>query len=209
LIKISLLPRDRKFSLLFQQGADNIARMAREFKELVYSWDDVKVRVSLLADMERDGDAINHDIMALLHRSFITPFDREDIGVLAKSIDDVADLIYSTANTMSLYSVAGASDRAKEMTELISQTAAAIQRAIAGISGHINQAQLLRECVEINRLENMGDELYGHALAELFAQSNDVIHIIKWREIYRDMEATIDAAEAIADVLEAVALKYA
>jgi hypothetical protein len=205
----SLVPRDRKFSILFQQGAENVVKMAREFKELAFVWEGVEERVSLLADLERDGDAITHNVMALLHRSFITPFDREDIGILAHSLDDVADRIHSTADLMAVYRIGRPTEKAKELAGILLQAAVEVEKAVAMISGRIDQTRLLERCVEINRLENLGDNLYRAALGELFANSGDVLSVVKWREIYSDMESTIDGCEVIADVLEGVALKYA
>lgn len=207
--KLSLFPKDRRFSLLFQQGAENIVKMAGEFKQLIYLWENVKERVAMLSDMERDGDAITHDVMTLLHRTFITPFDREDISLLARSLDDIADRIHSTADVMFLCGIERPSDQAKEMADILSQATAELEKAVQDISGHIDQNQLLKRCVEINRLENLADNLYRAALADLFSGSTDVIQVIKWREIYEDMESAIDGAEEAANVLEGVALKYA
>lgn len=209
MFKISLVPVDRRFSILFQQGADNVVKMARQFKDLVHVWENVKERVDIIADLERDGDAITHEVMALLHRSFITPFDREDIGLLAHSLDDIADRIHATADTMLLYRIDRTNDRAKELADIILQASLEVQCAIAGVGGHIDQKLLLKQCVEINRLENVGDNVYHRALADLFADSSDVFYVVKWREIYDGMEATIDGCEKVADVLEGVALKYA
>ena len=209
MVKISLLPTDKRFSILFQQGAENVVKMAKQFSELLFIWEHVRERVSILADLERDGDAINHDIMALLHRTFITPFDREDIATLAHSIDDVADRIHSAADTMLVYRIEGPTDRAKELVEIIVQATAEVEKAMASISGRIDRNLILKQCVEINRLENMGDSVYRQALADLFANSTDMAFVVKWREVYEDMESSIDGCEVIADVLEEIALKYA
>jgi predicted phosphate transport protein (TIGR00153 family) len=209
LFKLSLIPTDRRFSILFQQGAENVVKMAKQFRELLNVWENVRERVSILADLERDGDAINHDIMALLHRTFITPFDREDIATLAHSIDDVADRIHSAADTMLVYRIEGPNERAKELVELIVQATAEVEKAMSGITGRIDRNLILKECVEINRLENLGDSVYRLALADLFTDSKDMAYVVKWREVYEDMESSIDGCEVIADVLEEIALKYA
>jgi predicted phosphate transport protein (TIGR00153 family) len=209
LFKLSLIPTDRRFSILFQQGAENVVKMAKQFRELLNVWENVRERVSILADLERDGDAINHDIMALLHRTFITPFDREDIATLAHSIDDVADRIHYAADTMLVYRIEGPNERAKELVELIVQATAEVEKAMSGITGRIDRNLILKECVEINRLENLGDSVYRLALADLFTDSKDMAYVVKWREVYEDMESSIDGCEVIADVLEEIALKYA
>jgi uncharacterized protein Yka (UPF0111/DUF47 family) len=209
LIKLSLLPKDRRFYILFEQGAENVVKMAKEFKELIFTWENVRERVSILADFERDGDAITHDVMSLLHRTFITPLDREDIGLMAHSIDDVADRIHSAADIMYVYRIESSNDRAKELADIIVQATVEVEKAVSGISGHINRNQLLKQCVEINRLENMADSVYRSALADLFTNSRDMAYVVKWREVYEDMESSIDGCEVIADVLEGIALKYA
>lgn len=209
MFKLSLLPSDRRFSILFQQGAENVVKMAKELRDLVHVWQNVKERAGILADLERDGDAITHEIMASLHRSFITPFDREDIGSLAHSLDDIADRIQSTADTMFLYRIEHSTAPAKELADIILQAAVEVQIAVHGIGGRIDHKKLLKQCVEINRLENLGDAVYRAAVADLFADSSDVFYVVKWREIYDDMESAIDGCEVVANVLEGIALKYA
>jgi predicted phosphate transport protein (TIGR00153 family) len=209
LFKLSLVPRDKRFSILFQQGAQNVVKMANGFKEIIYTWEHVKERVSILTDMERDGDAITHEVIALLHRTFITPFDREDISLLAQSLDDIADRIHSSADIMLLYQIERPGDWAKELVDIILDATVEVEKAVSGISGHIDQNQLLKRCVEINRLENLGDRVYRSALADLYTESSDIFHVVKWREIYEDMESVIDGCEATANALEGIALKYA
>ncbi len=208
MFRLSLVPIDRKFSILFQQGTANVVKMAKELKDLVYLWENVRERAKVLADLERDGDAITHEIMALLNRSFITPFDREDIAALAHALDDVADRIETTADTMLLYKLEGPTEKAKEMADIILQVTLEVQKAVSGIAGRIDHKSLLKQCVEINRLENIGDGVYRSSLAGLFADSADILYVIKWREIYDDLESSIDGCEVVANVLEGVALKY-
>jgi uncharacterized protein Yka (UPF0111/DUF47 family) len=146
--------------------------------------------------------------MHLLHRTFITPLDREDIGLLARSIDDVADRIHTAADIMYIYHIEGSNDRAKELADIIVQASVEVEKAVSSISNRIDRNSLLKECVEINRLENIGDSVYRNALAELFTHSQDMAYVVKWREVYEDMESSIDGCEVIADVLEGIALKY-
>lgn len=208
MFKISLVPREKKFFILFQQGAENGVKVARELKDLVYVWENVKGRVSVIADLEQDGDAITHDIMSLLNRTFITPFDREDICSLASSLDNISDHIHSAADAMLLYRIDRPTEKAKELADILLQAMTEVQGAVSEIGGRAYQNILLKRSVEINRLENLGDGVYRAALAELFANTQDIAHLVKWREIYEDMELAIDGCEAVAYVLEGVALKY-
>jgi predicted phosphate transport protein (TIGR00153 family) len=209
LFKLSLLPRERKFLALFEQSAQNAVKIAQQLKDLVNIWENVKERVEIITDLEHQGDAITHQIIAQLHRTFVTPFDREDIALLAHSLDDVTDFIHSAADAMLLYKVERPTDRAKELVDIIVQVVAEVERGVSEINQRVELNQVLRRCVEINRLENVADKVYRSAMAELFADSTDIAHVIKWREIYEHMETATDRCEDVANVLEGVALKYA
>lgn len=208
-LKVTPIPREKKFFVLFEQGAQNAVKIAQQLRDMVYVWENVRERVGIINDLEHQGDAITHQVMSQLHRTFITPFDREDIALLAQSLDNVADSIHAAADAMLLYKVERPTGRAKELADIVVQTTAALEEAVSEIHGHIEREHLLRHCVEVNRLENMGDDIYRSAMAELFAESTDFANLIKWREIYDHMEKALDSCEDVANVLEGVALKYA
>jgi predicted phosphate transport protein (TIGR00153 family) len=209
LFKLSLIPREKKFFALFEQGTQNAVKIAQQLKDMVYIWENVKERVGVITDLEHQGDAITHQIFEQLHRSFITPFDREDIALLAHSLDDVTDFIHAAADAMLLYKVERPTNRAKELVDIVVQAVVEVEGAISEIHDRISRKQLLNRCVEINRLENIGDSVYRSAMAELFDGSADMAGLIKWREIYEHMESVIDRCEDIANILEGVAIKYA
>ena len=209
MFKLSLVPRERKFFALFEQGSQNALKIAQQLKDMVYVWENVKERVGVINDLEHQGDAITHQIFEQLHRSVITPFDREDIALLAHSLDDVADFIHAAADAMLLYKVERPTNRAKELVNIVVEAVAEVERAVSEIHDRIGRKKLLNRCVEINRLENMGDSVFRSAMAELFDDSKDFAGLIKWREIYKHMESVIDRCEDIANILEGVSLKYA
>jgi len=209
LFRLSLIPREKKFFALFEQGTQNAVKIAQQLKDMVYIWENVKERVGVITDLEHQGDAITHQIFEQLHRSFITPFDREDIALLAHSLDDVTDFIRAAADAMFLYKVERPTNRAKELVDIVVQAVVEVERAVSEIHDRIGRKQLLKRCVEINRLENIGDRVYRSAMAELFNDSGDFAGLIKWREIYKHMESVIDRCEDIANILEGVAIKYA
>ena len=209
MFKFSLTPKDKKFAVLFEQSAHNAVKIAHQLKDMVCTWENIEERLGIITDLEHDGDAATHQIMAELHRCFITPFDREDIALLAHSLDEVTDYIHSSADMMILYKVGQPTARAREMADIIVQTTAEVEKAVAEIHDRIDRDSLLKRCMEINRLENDGDGVYRAALAELFSDSTDTASLIKWREIYEHMETAIDRCEDVANVLEGVALKYA
>jgi len=176
---------------------------------MVYIWENVKERVGVITDLEHQGDAITHQIFDQLHRSIITPFDREDIALLAHSLDDVTDFIHAAADAMLLYKVERPTHRAKDLADIVVQAVIEVEQAVSEMHDRIGRKQLLKRCVEINRLENVGDNVYRSAMAELFDDSVDIAGLIKWREIYNHMESVIDRCEDIANILEGVAIKYA
>lgn len=209
MFKLSLIPREKKFFALFEQGTQNAVKIAQQLRDMVFIWENVKERVGVINDLEHQGDAITHQIFDQLHRSIITPFDREDIALLAHSVDDVADFVHAAADAMLLYRVQRPTSRAKELADIVVEAVAEVERAISEMHDRIGRKQLLGRCVEINRLENVGDRVYRSAMAELFDDSIDYASLIKWREIYNHMESVIDRCEDIANILEGVAIKYA
>ena len=136
-------------------------------------------------------------------------YKRQDIALLAQSLDDVADFIHAAADALLIYRVDRHTDRARELADNVVQAVTEVEKAVAEIRGRIDREQLLKRCVEVNRLENVGDTLYRAAMAELFVDSTDFTHVIKWREIYMHMESATDRCEDIANILEGIALKYA
>jgi uncharacterized protein len=204
----SLMPKEGKFFKLFEESAQNAVDVAQKLKELLYTWDNIEDRVAIIADLEHKGDNITHQIATELHRTFVTPFDREDITLLSQSLDDVTDFIHSAADFMFLYNVEQPTQRAKELADVITEITLETQKAVGQLTKHIDQTQILKHCVEVNRMENVADRIYRAALAELFADTTDVRLLIKWREIYEHMETVTDRCEDVANVLEGVALKY-
>jgi len=209
MFKFPFIPREKKFFDLFEQGAQNIVKAAHSLKELVDTWEDVKQKASTIDDLEHEGDTITHEIIAQLHRTFVTPFDREDIALLAHSMDDIVDFIHAATAAMFIYKVDRPNQRAKELADIIVQAATEIETAMPKLRNRAGLKQILRTCVEINRLENAADQVFRSAMAELFDDSKDMAHVIKWREIYEHMESATDRCEDVANVLEGVALKHA
>jgi len=186
-----------------------MVKTAEGLKAMVDTWENVDIRAGEIMELEHEGDSITHQIMALLNRTFVTPFDREDIALLAHVLDDVTDFIQAAADAMFVYKVDYPSQRAKELADVIVQAAVEVEKAIPQLRRLAQQKQILERCVEINRLENMADRIYRTAMAELFDNSTDMAYVIKWREIYEHMESATDRCEDVANVLEGVALKHA
>ncbi len=207
--KLPFLPREQKFFDLFEQSAKNITKAARELKEMIDTWQFIDSRVAEITELEHEGDSIAHQMISLLHRTFVTPFDREDIALLAHTMDDIIDFVHATADAMFIYKIASPTQRAKELADIIVQGAEEVEKAVHGLRHKSEFKQILESCVEINRLENMADRVYRAAIGELFENTSDIAQIIKWREIYEHMESATDRCEDVADALEGVALKNA
>jgi predicted phosphate transport protein (TIGR00153 family) len=207
-VRFPFIPREEKFFDLFQASAQNMVEAAKKLKEMVDSWEHVEGKVGEITELEHQGDTITHEIMGRVHRTFVTPFDREDIVQLAHVLDDVTDFIHAAADAMLLYQVDRPGKRARELADIIVQATEEVERVMPQLKKRIILSQVLKRCVEINRLENVADRVYRSAMAELFADSTDMAHIIKWREIYAHMESATDRCEDVANVLEGVALKH-
>ncbi len=209
MFKFSFIPREEKFFDLFEGSARNMVKAARTLKDLVDNWEEVGEKVSEIAELEHEGDRYTHQIMEQLHRTFITPFDREDIALLAHSLDDITDFIDAAADAMFSYKVDRPNKKAQELSDVIVQAATEVERAIPYLRRQSELKQVLGICVEINRLENIADQIFRSAMGELFDDTTDITEIIKWREIYEHLESATDRCEDVADVLEGVALKHA
>jgi predicted phosphate transport protein (TIGR00153 family) len=209
MVRLSFMPREQKFFDLFEESANNIVEASKALKEMLETWQFIDSRVAEITEMEHRGDTITHQVLSLLHRTFVTPFDREDIALLAHTMDDVIDFIHAAADAMFIYKVTGPTKRSQELADVILQGAIEMQKAVCGLRKRSEFKKMLESCVEINRLENVADRVYRAAIAELFDNTTDIAQVIKWREIYEHMESATDRSEDVADVLEGVALKHA
>ena len=210
MVKFPFLPRAEGFFTLFEESAQNVVKAANALKQLVDTWQDVEQKVNEIDELEHQGDTITHEIMARVHRTFVTPFDREDIALLAHTLDDVTDFIHAAGTAMLLYRVGTPGERVKELADILVQGVVEVEKAMPRLRRHgAELKEVLRHCIEINRLENMADKVFRAAMAELFDDSPDMARVIKWREIYEHMESATDRCEDVANVLEGVALKHA
>ena len=209
MVRLPFIPKEQKFSGLFEESAQNIVKASQALKEMVDSWQFIDSRVAEITELEHRGDTITHQIISLLHRTFVTPFDREDIALLAHTMDDILDFIHAASDAMFIYKIERPTERSKELADIIVQGATEVEKAVRGLRRRSELRNILERCVEINRLENMADRIFRAAMAELFDNAADITMVIKWREIYEHMEAATDRCEDVANVLEGVALKHA
>ncbi len=204
-----LLPREGELFDLSEQSAQNLVRAAGLFAQLLQNWEGVEEKISHLTELEHNGDNITHRIIAQLHGTFITPIDREDIALLAQRMDDVMDFIEAAAVRMVLYDIDKPTERAKEVADVLVRVTTEVSKAIPRLRHRRELSHMREHCIEINRLENEADAVRRSALAELFHEQADVTNVIKWMEIYENMENAVDRCEDIADILEGVMIKRA
>jgi len=205
--KFSLIPQEPKFFDLFEKSVANVAQAAKEFAAFLDDYTNIPLRVARITELEHHGDAITHQIMEQLHRTFVTPLDREDIQLLTDRLDDMMDFIEDAANAMLLYRIEAPTARAREMAAVLVRITDELVIAVPRLRNRSKMRDILGHCVEINRLENEADSIVRFALAELF-DGTPLIDVIKWREIYEHLETAVDRGEDVANVLEAVVLKH-
>ena len=207
--KLSFLPRENKFFMLLHQSAMNIQKTAGRLQNLLDEFDNVPAKVQEIKDLEDFGDRIIHDITRSLHRTFVTPIDREDILALAGSLDDVVDAIDEAAQYILEYQIEVPTENARHLTRVIVQCADELERALGLLSTRGSKLKdILPMAIEINRLENEADRIASKARSELFNDDFDTKQILKWRDIYDDLEQATDRAEDAADILEGIVLKH-
>lgn len=201
-----LIPRDEKFYDLFRDLAENIHEAAVKLAALFEDFRDVEKRVTEIKFVEHRGDQITHAVMTKLNKTFITPFDREDMHALGSALDDVLDLVDAVASRIVIYKVGEVTPGARQLAKLIVHATEILVKAVSELNKPEN---VLEYCDQLTQLEKDADRIKGECIARLFENRMEPIEVIKWKEIYEVLEATTDKCEDVADVLEAVVLKAA
>ena len=204
----TLLPKDTSFFDLFDQLSGKVLDAARALEDMLERWDALDQRVRQMKDLEHECDAITHRTLDKLNSTFITPLEREDIHELASRLDDIVDHIDSTASRLVIYGVKKPTDEAKLLSQVLTRTCVEVQRAVSGLRNLKDPALLSRTSVEINRLENESDDILRLALKRLFERQNDVLEVIKLKEIYEKLESAVDRCEDVANVIQSVVLRH-
>ncbi|HEU0192689.1 MAG TPA: DUF47 family protein [Gaiellales bacterium] len=202
--KIRLVPQNREFYSLFEQAAANLVSAAQLLLELLEHYPDRKPLVAEIKDREHEGDRLTHEIVQQLHKTFVTPIDREDIYDLATVLDDILDYIDQVADELNLYGVAEVPPEAIEQAGVILRATNKLVDAVAGLDGLRDISTLL---VDLHTLEDDGDRLVRTATAKLFSGGMDPLVVIRWKDIHADLEQAVDSCERAAHVLESVYLK--
>lgn len=195
---------------LFEQDTANLVIAGEKLVDFFNNYENVAEKAKELKELEHKGDVITHEIIARVHRTFVTPIDREDITLLAHSLDDIMDFIEAAGRTANLYRIAKPTERARELASIVAKVTCKLNEVMPQLRHRDKFKWILEQCVEINTLENEADDVQHAALAELFeACPSDTCEVIKWRELYQHLEDATDRGEDVANVLEGVVLKYA
>lgn len=206
--KMRLLPRDEQFFDLFEKAAGVVLAGAETLLQMLNDFDNADIYRKKIGDLEHEGDAVIHAVMDKLNRSFVTPFDHEDIRAIASRLDDIIDYTQAAAERLVLYQVKAPYLDSTELAGVLVQTVRQVQ-IVVGLLRDLGQRRVILEhCIEINRLENSGDKLYREALGRLFADG-DVLELIRWKEIFEQIEQAVDECEDLADVIESLVVKNA
>jgi predicted phosphate transport protein (TIGR00153 family) len=196
--------RDRAYFELFEEAGKNILQAADLLDRMLRNYPDSKDLAREILICEQEGDRITHDIIDRLNHTFVTPIDREDILALASALDDIVDYVEEVADYLGLYKIEAPMDQAIKLAHVLLQAARQIEEAIPRLRGF---RDLSHYTVEINRLENEGDRITREAVASLFDNGIDPMVVIRWKDLFERLEAAIDAAEHVANILEGIVIK--
>jgi hypothetical protein len=206
-MRLRFVPREERFFDLFEQAAKNVAAGAELLAELVKDYSRAEELRRQIEEVEHEGDITTHEIADRLNHTFVTPFDHEDIQALAGRLDDILDNIEATADRMYLYEAGEPAPEMAHLVEVLADTTKMVERAVGGLRDMKNARRILDYCIEIHRLENVGDEDSRLALAKLF-RGSDALYALKWKEIYDHVEDAIDKCEDVAAIIEGIVVKH-
>jgi predicted phosphate transport protein (TIGR00153 family) len=202
----SFLPREDEYFKMFTNMAEKIEEASTILMEMLGSdGSDFSSFTKRIKDVEHECDQITHEITTKLNKSFITPFDREDIYTLSVALDDICDYIDAAARAIVMYDIRAFSDNARTLARVIRDMGIQIKGAVSILSKPKN---INAYFVEIHRLENEADDVYFNAIGDLFKDATDPIAVIKWKELYEILENATDRAESVANIIESIVLKH-
>lgn len=204
-----LMPTEGKFFDLFNQHAELCVKGAKEMVELMTNFDDLEIRVHAIEGIEKQADKVTHDTIELLHKTFITPIDRDEIHQLITRMDDILDLLEDAGQTISLYDIKAITPEAKRLAELCLACTEKVQSAVTLLHNMDNSRQILTICKEIDRLESDADHVMRAAMSKLFRDEPDVRNLIKLKAIYEILETVTDRCEDVSNIIEGIIVENA
>ena len=204
-----MIPREQKFFDLFDELAIKIEEGGELFLDMVEHYEYSEPKIVKLKELENEADVITHKTYEKMHKTFLTPIDREDIYALVNKMDSILDMIEASAARMSLYKVKFLAKEIIDQAKILNKAIKKVKYIVHAMKNMKNAKMILDACVEINTLENEGDIVMRMTMTRLFEQEKDPIELIKWKEIFERIEEAIDVCEDVANVVEGIVLKYA
>jgi predicted phosphate transport protein (TIGR00153 family) len=201
------MPREGKFFELFNAHAARIVEGSRELAAMMANFSDLEMYAQRIDAAERAADKVTHETVTLLHKTFITPFDREQIHLLITSMDDILDLIQDVAESVLLYDLRRITPEAKQLTEICQMCCERVKTVVGLLTNVKRSDAILKVCEEIDRLESDADRVMRSALSKLFREENDLKQVMKLRVIYELLETITDRCEDVANVVEGIVLE--
>jgi uncharacterized protein len=202
---LNLIPQKREFFELYNRAAANIGEIAQTLVDLLDRFPEgVDDLVRLVKEQEHEGDRLTHDLVDLVNRTFVTPFDRDDMYRLAGALDDICDYVDEAAGKIVSYGVKEIRDPARGQAQVIKRAAGKLADAIGRLEGFKDSS---RSIIELRELEDEGDTLVHEAVSSLFTGDADPLSVIRWKDIHEALEDAVDACDKAANVLEAILVK--
>jgi hypothetical protein len=202
--RISLVPQNREFFRLLERASDNAVVITRQLVRMLDEFPSDGSVLREIKELEHEGDRLTRELVDLLNRTFVTPFDRDDLYRLAGALDDVCDHVDEAAGNIAGFGVEEVRPKAKEQAQVILRSAEKLHEAVERLEGFKDASSQLHA---LRDLEDEGDRLNRDAVSELFSSSDDPIDVIRWKDIHEQLEEAVDACENAADVLEAILVK--
>jgi len=202
-----LMPREGKFFELFNAHAERIVEGSRELAAMIGTFSELEAHAQRIDVVERAADKITHETIAMLHKTFITPFDREQIHQLITTMDDILDLIQDVAESVALYDLRKVTPEAKQLAEICQMTCERVRTTVSLLTDVKRSDAILKCCEEIDRLESDADRVQRSALSKLFREENDLKQVMKLRVVYDLLEMITDRCEDVANVVEGIVLE--
>ncbi|MBN3787285.1 DUF47 family protein [Burkholderia sp. Ac-20353] len=204
-----LLPVENKFFDIFNTHAQHIVSAAGELQMLIDNLADTEMRMTNVEAAERAGDKLARDALEALHRTFITPIDRDEIHKLITTLDDILDLMEDVVTTVAVYDLKSVTSEASELAHIVTQSALQTQQAVKLLSDMKQSALILKACEEIDALETRADRVLRSATSKLFREEDDVKTLIKLKGVYDLLERITDKFEDVANIVEGIVLENA
>ncbi|MBK7539889.1 MAG: DUF47 domain-containing protein [Myxococcales bacterium] len=203
------MPKETSFFDFFEQHAALTVEGTKEFLSLVTTSANINAKCRRISDIEHETDVITHRCVEALHKTFITPIDRDEIHRLITKMDDIMDFVEAAAERIELYELTSMTADVRDLADVLHRATIQVAQAAGGLRNLKDPQAILKVCVDINRLENEADAILRRSVARLFKEEKDPIMVIKWKEIYENLENASDRCEDVANIIEGVILEHA